>query len=173
MTENYMTHCRALAQGQAFANVGDKTFVWYGDWRERGGVRLAAWDRDRLGYFEVIPTTVKLPLSDRRRRGAKPHFATCPLKINRPNCRIFLNAEGLSEHSYLTVEICDYKFQKLVEYSGEHCVPIKENGLRIPAKWRNRETIENFKFPIRIRVNFEGLRPEDARVYAVYVTCQE
>ena len=99
-----------------------------------------------------------------------PHFVSCPLETDRSGGHVFLNADGLSEHSHLGVEICDYKFQKLPEYSEDSCIPIKESGLRMPVKWRNKDAFEKFDFPIRVRVNFEGLRPEDARVYALYVT---
>ena len=43
-----------------------------------------------------------------------------------------------------------------------------ESGLRVPVSWRDRPTIETDS-PVRVKVNFGGLRPEDIRVYAVYV----
>ena len=42
----------ALSHGQAMANVGDNTFLWYESWGDGTGVRLAKWQRDRLGYFQ-------------------------------------------------------------------------------------------------------------------------
>jgi hypothetical protein len=41
--------------------------------------------------------------------------------------------------------------------------------LRRPVRWRKKNSLEKFDHPIRIRLNWGGLRPEDARVYAVYL----
>ena len=50
----------AIVQGNGFENVGDSTLVWYGAWPEDSadGVRVAKWQRDRLGYLEAneVPT---------------------------------------------------------------------------------------------------------------------
>jgi len=35
--------------------------------------------------------------------------------------------------------------------------------------WRNQKHLERFNHPIRIRVNWEGIRPEDAQLYSVYI----
>ena len=45
----------AIVQGNGFENVGDSTLVWYGAWPEDSadGVRVAKWQRDRLGYLEA------------------------------------------------------------------------------------------------------------------------
>jgi len=159
-----------LVQGQGFENIGDRTIVWYGACKD-GGVRVATWPRDRLGYYAVSqeivePYFVTAPL----KRQTKPHFLTCPLQLDGADYRIFVNADGLSAHSYLMVEICDEQFQKLPSYSGGDCIPITESGLRQPVVWRNKKTLDKFDQPIRIQVNYEGLRLEDARVYAIYIS---
>ena len=46
----------------------------------------------------------------------------------------------------------------------------KKSGLRQPIRWRGKQNLKKFDHPIRIRVSYVGLRPEDARVYAVYLT---
>ena len=35
--------------------------------------------------------------------------------------------------------------------------------------WQSHEEIEGVDGPVRIRVNFRGKRPEDVKIYAVYV----
>jgi len=151
----------ALGQGQGFENVGDQTMFWYEVWGQ-GKVRLATWHRDRLGYYEVY-----------RGRHAQvrevPHFISCPIRLNSSNCRVFVNADGLSANSYLKIEVCNEQFQTLPGYSADECIPLTESGLRQPVVWRGRETVEKTDRPIRIKVRFEGIRPEDSRVYAVYI----
>ncbi len=159
-----------LIQGQGFENIGDQTLVWYGAWKD-GEVRVAIWSRDRLGYYAVSreivePYFVTGPL----KRQTKPHFLTSPFQVDSSGYRIFINADGLSTHSYLKVEICDQQFRNLPGYSGNDCIPVTEPGLRQPVVWRNKQTLDKLDQPIRVRVNYEGLRLEDARVYAVYVS---
>mgnify|MGYP001049589929 CR=1 FL=1 len=96
------------------------------------------------------------------------HFVSAPIKLDGPGCRVFLNADGLSANSCLRVELTDERFGPLPGYSAENCVPMTESGLRVPVSWRDRPTIETDS-PVRVKVNFAGLRPEDIRVYAVYV----
>ena len=39
---------------------------------------------------------------------------------------------------------------------------------RLPVRWKGGDGVKSGQ-PIRVRVNYHGLRLEDARVYAVYV----
>ena len=153
----------ALMQMQGFENVADQTLVWYIAWRE-GDVRVATWPRDRLGHYALSH------IAPGQTPGKNAHLLSCPLHLDRPGGRMFINADGLSEHCCLRVEICDLSFRRLPGYSAEDCILLTESGLRQPVTWRNRTTLEKFDRPIRIRVSFEGLRPEDARVYALYVS---
>ena len=82
---------------------------------------------------------------------------------------MYLNADGLSEHSLLKVEILDEQFRPLPGYSGEDCIPLSESGLRQPIAWRSRSSLEKWDHPIRVNVSWEGSRPEDAYVYTVYL----
>ena len=154
----------ALAQGQGFENVGDKTYVWYSAWYE-GMVRLAIWPRDRLGYYTVRlqQTEGQLPVPD-----TPSHFISRPIRLKKKS-RIYLNVDGLSEHANVTVELLDEQFRKLPEYSGANCIEITESGFRQPVKWRDKKFLDMAQ-PIRIRVNFNGIRPEDIRIYAVYIS---
>lgn len=162
-----------LVQGQGFENIEDQTLVWYGAWKD-GEVRVATWPRDRLGYYSVSGEVVNpYFVTGSFKRETNPHFITCPLCVNSFGYRIFINADGLSTHSYLKIEICDQQFRGLPGYSGGECIPITESGLRQPVVWRNEKTLAKFDQPIRIRVNYEGIRSEDAHVYAVYVSKRE
>ncbi|MBM3801137.1 MAG: hypothetical protein FJW26_02370 [Acidimicrobiia bacterium] len=156
-----------LIQRNAFANIGDRTVYWYSVWREHPGkptgVRVATWERDRLGYFAAA----------RKNQGFgaayEPHCISCPIEVARQGGRIFVNAGGLGTHSQIRVQVLDEQFRPLPGYSGEDCIPISESELRRAVTWRNRNHLERFSYPIRIRVDWQGIRPEDARLYAVYV----
>lgn len=157
-----------LVQGQAFLNKGDKTLEYYSLWGPGGadGVWLATWDRERLGYYSVSeePTEGQKP-----QNGVAPHFISCPIWLDKPETKVYLNAAGLGKYSNLTVEVLDNKFQEIPGLSAADSIPVTESGLHEQVRWRTKEGIGKFDRPVRIRVNFDGLQPEHARVYAVYV----
>ena len=53
-------------------NVGDKTLYWYSIWRGDGQVRLAQWERDRLGYVQPYAAA-----------GTRAQLITCPFSVRR------------------------------------------------------------------------------------------
>jgi hypothetical protein len=91
------------------------------------------------------------------------------MKLNGSGYKVFVNADGLSKDNYLKVEVSDQQFRVLPDYSSDDSVPITESGFRQPAEWVRQKTLGRSDQPIRVRVDFEGERPEDIRVYAVYV----
>lgn len=158
-----------LAQGQGVENVGDRTLTWYGIWGPGGGsgVRMASWKRDRLGYFGVAAE----PLEGQKwSPELPPHAISAPIGLANKAVRVYLNADIFSAHGRLTVELLDESFRPLPDYSGDACIPVTDGGLRIPVKWQGRQQVESPRASVRIRVNFGGIRPEDCRLYAVYVT---
>jgi hypothetical protein len=181
----------ALTQGQGWANVGDQTLYWYSVWSQ-GRIRLATWLRDRFGYFEVPMEIRRRQEVPAPRRGLKqgeqgalatpkrpepkspwekvsPHFISFPITLQGPDQKVFVNADGLSEDGFIKVEILDQQFRVLPGYSSKDCAPITESGFRQPAIWGAKTTLDQSDRPIRVRVNLEGQRPEDVRVYAAYV----
>lgn len=42
-------------------------------------------------------------------------------------------------------------------------------GLAQPITWENSDVIDGVTGPIRVRADFGGVRPEDVRLYAVYL----
>ena len=152
----------ALMQGQGMANIGEQTLCWYESWRD-GDVRLATWARDRLGYFEVFRAGYP------RSGWMGPHCLSCPIRIG-DAAQVHANVDGLAEQSTLTIEVCDEQFRPLPGYSGEACVPLQRSGLRQPVRWRDRDTIRGVDGPVRLLVRFGGQRPEDVKLYALYLT---
>jgi hypothetical protein len=159
-----------LMPGGGIENIGERTIHWYSTWEypPRGEIRVATWQRDRLGYFAAVsrreftgPGRIDVPVD--------PHLVTCPLRGSGAETTIEVNADGLSQHSTLAVEVLDEQFRPLPEYRAESCVPLVESGLRQAVRWRGRPRLQALERPFRIRVNWGGVRPEDARLYAIYV----
>jgi hypothetical protein len=151
----------ALMQGQGFANVGRETLFWYSVWVvPTAGVRLAHWERDRLGYLQPY-------LGPK----ASPHLISAPVPTDRRPVQIGLNVAGVNDLSRIKVTVLDEQMRELPGYSAAECTGPGQAGLRQIARWGSRQTV-TAPGPIRIRVDFAGVRPEDLRLYAVYVTPQ-
>ena len=157
-----------LAQGQGVVNLGDKTVTWYSIWAGQGseGIRAAWWRRDRLGYFHATraPIEGQTWLDE-----VKPHFISAPIRLPAGGGRVFLNASHLSEHARLAVEILDEQFRPVPDHTAAQCEPFRDDSaFRLPVRWQRGDIVQSAQ-PVRVRVDFDGLRLEDARVYAVYV----
>ena len=82
---------------------------------------------------------------------------------------MYANVAGVWEHSEVTVEVLDEQFRPLPGYSGAACVPLREPGIRQSVVWKDRHSVGEIDGPFRLRVSFNGLRRDDARLYALYV----
>ena len=161
-TPMYFKHA-GLVQGQGFENVGEETLFWYAPWPEQlsNGVRVASWQHDRLGYFQASDLNLK--------KGQGRHVISAPIDLEGQLTQVWLNVDGLSQHAQIAVEILDERFQPIDGYLAQDCQPL-ESGLRQPVHWKNHQLIMTNKEVIRIRLNYVGLRPEDPKIYAIYVT---
>ena len=154
----------ALVQGQGFENIGDETLFWYAPWPEHSsdGVRVASWPRDRLGYFR--------PTDDGRlRRRGGSHVVSAAIALEGKAAQIALNVDGIGEYSGLTVAVLDERFNPIPGYSAEDFVPLATSGLAQPISWQGRSAVSDPGVPIRLRIDFTGIRPEDVQLYAVYL----
>lgn len=149
----------ALVQGHAFANMGERTYIWY-----------AQWDCTRLGH----PMEIGLGMLrrdgfghlSRRQWGIEGYFITCAVEVDRP-AGLYVNAEGVSQASPLRVELLDGQNRPLAGYAGEACVPIVESGVRQPVRWRDRGVVEGLEgkaFKVKVALAGEG----EQKVYALY-----
>jgi hypothetical protein len=150
-----------LIQGQGFQNIGDRTLVYYGIWPEMDrssptGVRVATWERDRLGYYSPGPD-----LDD-------PHCITMPLSFP-AGAKLYVNADGLSEDSQLAVEILDERFRPIAGYAGTDSRALSASGLKVPATWRGGDKLPGSDGPVRVRVRWSGASRQKARLFAMYV----
>ena len=122
----------ALAQGQGFENIGDETLFWYAPWPESisDGVRLATWQRDRLGFLQAFePVNGRAP--DNR------HLISAPIDLQGKPAQVALNADGLTEDAQVAVTILDQFFRPLTGYPAEDCLPLA-SGLHRTVAWRSR-----------------------------------
>jgi len=152
-------HFPALMQGQGCENIGDETIFWFGLWPEADsdGVRAAIWKRDRLGHLEPFV-----------RPGQECFVISDEIYLENQHANIFLNVDGISEYNKISVSILDKNFNTIKGYSSNECIPLSENGFKTLVRWHKQMSVCS-KDPIRIRIDFEGIRPEDLKLYAVYL----
>lgn len=146
----------ALMQGQGMENFGDQTLYWYAPWRgtENSGVRMVTWPRDRLGMLKPF-----LPQS--------PRAISCPIQVVQGRAHVFLNASGLGEHSRLRAGLLTEGFRPIPGFGGADAATISEDGFRIPVRWKAGSALP--PGVVRIDIAFDGVRPEDAALHAVYI----
>jgi hypothetical protein len=80
-----------------------------------------------------------------------------------------VNVDGITEHSAITLEIQDHAFRPVSDYERDACQGPDGAGLAQQITWQDHDVIEGVTGPIRVRVDFVGVRPEDVRLYAVYL----
>lgn len=159
----------ALMFGQAFANVGNQTYIWYGgpwwaNWphlqEEHPAVGLATLRRDGFGYLRLQ--------NEFYNRGS---FITCPIRLaGTDGARLYVNAEGLSDSSFIQVDLMGMDLRPISGYSGSDSVRITRSGLREQVVWRGREVISGLKeSTFMIKAHFHGTEKETPKVYALYL----
>ncbi|CAL1520748.1 hypothetical protein [Chitinophaga sp. MM2321] len=152
-----------LIQGQGFANVGDKTFIWYGSWDmtkpsypPRGGVGLVTLRRDGFGYLAT------------RNQEETASFETRIIEkkeITSGKVRLLLNAENISKDAPIKVELLDKTGLPIPGYAGKNAALVVNEGLYQEIKWAgNRYAKVNKDFSVKISYPNGG----EARVYALY-----
>jgi len=161
---NTLVNYPALIQGQGFEQIGDETLFWYAPWPEQSsdGVRVASWPRDRLGYLQ--PFT-----AGRMRPGQGPHIISAPIDLEGRPAHLALNIDGLGDYSDVTAEIITEQLEPVPGYSAADCIPPQNSGLSQPVAWRGRDTVQHDNGPIRLRLNFSGIRAEDIQLFAAYM----
>ena len=147
-----------LMHGQGMENVGDRTLYWYSLWRgnESGGVRVVSWERDRFGALK--------PFDPKQARAF-----SCQIEAQGGPLPLRVNVSGLGEHTRLRVSLVDAGFRPIPGYSGDQAAVVAENGFEVPLRWAAAETLSPDLGRVRLDVLFDGVRPEDGRLHAVYL----
>ena len=161
---NTLVNYPALIQGQGFEQIGDETLFWYAPWPEQSsdGVRLASWPRDRLGYLQ--PFT-----AGRMRPDQSPHIISAPIDLDGKPAQLALNIDGLGDYSDVTAEIISEQLEPVPGYSAADCIPPTASGFSQPVTWHGHDTVKHDDGPIRLRLNFSGIRVEDIKLFAAYM----
>ena len=151
----------ALVQGHAFANVRDRTYVWYGHWdvqqKFRGQeIGLATLRRDGFGFLS------------RMYEGLPAHFVTSPVTAANGKCRLRINVEGASARNPVRVELLDALDRPIPGYSGGSAAVVKSSGTRANVTWHTSGGgLITLGEPFAARVELPAAG--DVRVYALYV----
>ncbi len=154
----------ALLQGHAFVNVGDQTMMWYSHWDTGGKLKnmeigLATLRRDGFGYLSR-----KVPKSS-------AHFVTTTFEV-KGDAQIFLNIEGVSSSTPITVELLDDRGKLLPSFSGKNASHVVNSGTHSEVNW-NLQSVgrlpQNKKLAIKISFPKSG----DVKVYALYIGGQK
>jgi hypothetical protein len=154
--------CIGMLQGHAFANLGERTCVWYSQWdTTRGGhleeIGLGILRRDGFAHFS------------RYHAFAEGHFVSCSLQADGP-VRLSINADDVSPRSPLLVELLDEQNRPIAGYTAADCRPVTESGLRVPVRWQEGERITGPAGRFKVRVILAAGGEEQQKVYAVYLT---
>jgi len=154
-----------LLMSQAFENIGDETYIYYGQWdprvgyeyTRRGGFGVATLERDRFGSLSI------------KNREKSASFVTYALKVD-GTAQLYANVTGLSSDAWLRVELLDELERPLLDYSGDNASRISASGFRQKVTWKGVDGIDNLSKPLKIKVRFEGKKKEDIKLYALYLS---
>ena len=123
--------------------------------------RGASWERDRLGHLAMDPALNGLPT-----------VISCPINLQGKEVKVSLNVDGVSADTTAKVEMLTEQFKPIPGYSGEHAALVTEANLRQTVQWSSHDG-PGFSLEepgrIRVKVTFEGSRPEDVKLYAIYI----
>ena len=68
------------------------------------------------------------------------------------------------------MEILDQEFRPLPGLSGEDALPLRQGGLRQHVTWAGHAAVPPLDGPFRLKLTVAGIRPEDVKLYAVYLS---
>lgn len=166
----------ALLQGNAFANVGGQTLIWYSHWytslayplpplpaqaeRKPQAIGLATLPRDRFGYLSKLTPE---PRTDRRGivMPAEASVLSQPFTPSR-GFRLYANAEHVSDSAPLTLQLTGIDGQPLPGYTAQ----LNREGLKTAIVWRSGAALPSGR-PLRLRVTWPV--QADPHLYALYV----
>ena len=99
---------------------------------------------------------------------------SCPIDLQGKSVKLSLNVDGVSNTGgSATVEMLTEQFKPIPNFSGQNSLPITTAGLRIPVVFGtadcNSRAFEATSGRVRVKVSVAGVRPEDVKLYAIYV----
>ncbi|MGH8017730.1 MAG: hypothetical protein ACREIA_05470 [Opitutaceae bacterium] len=151
---------RGLIHGQGFENVGDQTYIYYGNWdlsgdRRACGIGLAILPRDRFASLSL-------------RDPGEGMFTSRPL-VNAGPATLRINAEGLSERAWLRVELLDKNGRDIPGYAGGAAARTTTPGFDTIVTWPAGAEIRCPVESYRVRIAFAGPDAGGIEFYAAYL----
>ncbi|MBI4024954.1 MAG: hypothetical protein HY360_08225 [Verrucomicrobia bacterium] len=168
----------SVVPANAFVNVGEHTYLYYGAWdngmcfdNAAGDVGMAFWRRDGFGFVRI------------RKHDQPATMQTEPIAPNGKDRQVFVNFEldAFRPGCGLSFELVDLRGKALAGYSADDCVTCMEPGLCRPVRWKDRNVIgKEVKEPVELRVVFVtngDMTPYQEQctspmLYAIYVADQ-
>lgn len=151
---------RAILQGHAFVNEGDKTMIWYSHWdtdmKYKGmDIGLATLRRDGFGYLSLM-----YPAND-------GEFISTPVAIQKNN-RLLVNVDSITAGNPLTIELLDDSDRPIAGYSGKDAATVTSNGTQLEVVWpKTRTAALPTGRTVAVKVNFPV--ESKAKVFAIYI----
>ena len=96
------------------------------------------------------------------------NFVTAPIDLAGRPARVAVNVEGLGARGQVRVEVLDEQLRPLPGHEPSRCRDLG-NGFCQPVSWGDVDVVDTDAGRIRLRVHIEGVRPEDVKLYAVYL----
>lgn len=151
---------RGLIHGQGFENVGDRTFIYYGNWDPSGdlrqcGIGLATLPRDRFAALSP------------RDPGEAQFTSRVLTGVGGRTLR--LNADGLSDRAWLEVELLDRNGRALPGQTGAAAARVTVSGLATPVAWPAGDRLPANAAGFRLRFRYAGPEAAAIRFFAAYL----
>ena len=142
----------SVMPANAFVNVGEHTYLYYGAWDNgmcfdtaAGDVGLAFWRRDGFGFVRI---------RDHERPAILQTRAIPPTGTDQ---QVFANFDI---HAYnpgcgLDFEVVDQSGRVVPGYCADDCITCTEPGLRQPVRWKGHDAIgREIAEPVELRIHF-------------------
>lgn len=148
--------------GNGILNVGDKTFIYHGRWRNAkyglnywAEIALATLPRDRWGA---------IALASGADHGT---LWSAPIQLPDSGAKISLNADGARG---LRVDVADEQFSLLPEYSGAGGGQVRvDGGLQCAVDWHGEPFTMLKGKTVRLRFRFSRENGVNPQLFAVYL----
>jgi hypothetical protein len=150
----------ALCQGHAFANVGEKTYLWYSHWDceqefRHQEIGLATLRRDGFGYLS------------RHQADAEGLCISATIPASPHGYKLQVNVEGIASEHPLTVELLDELGRAVPGYSGKDAAKITQPGVARDVVWPGQGgSLTPRDCPLAVQIGLPS--SGDVRLYAVY-----
>jgi len=156
----------SMMPANAFVNVGEHTYLYYGAWdnglcfdNSAGDVGLAFWRRDGLGFVRIrgeSADTAEHKYSPQHEKSPAIMQTEAIIPTGRDQ-KVFVNfdIDAFRPGCGLDFELVNQSGQVLPGYSAADCITCTEAGLRQPVRWQKHDSIgKDIKEPVELRIIF-------------------